>query len=228
MDTGGLSATERNWIFSRPHFDVLVDGKAHRVADAKSWRQKYDKPYIPQEAWDDNGVKYHMGSDRHNIRKYFWKFMMTKSQQMDMYARRSLAENNYDYTFNPNGFNEFENDAIVLRTFWESLVDYPNLWFGGSVSISANTNHKYLLSSSREAVAYVSSNTGAMNVNFPAQPLQINDSRLTNGTYRVDIIKPDRLADNGLLRRMSNVSVSNGALTVQLPTFRNDVVVHVY
>jgi hypothetical protein len=229
MDTGGLGSTERNWIFTRSYFDVLIDGKQHTVANAKSWRQKYDKPYIPQEAWDDNGTKYHMSSHRQNMRKYFWKFMMTKSQQMDLYARKSLAKGDYDYTFNPNGFNDFEDDARVLRTFWNSLVDYPNLWFGGSIAIATATNHKYLLSSSREAVAYVSSNTGAIDVEFPAQALQISGSRLADGQYTVDLINPRRFGtDQGLVKTIKNVAISGGALTVNLPKFRVDIVAHVY
>jgi hypothetical protein len=227
MDTGGLSSTERNWIFTRSYFDLLIYGKQHTVANAKSWRQKYDKPYIPQEAWDDNGTKHYLGSHRQDIRKYFWKFLMAKCQQIDFYSYLSVQNSNYN--FDPRGRNGFEDDARVLRTFWNSLVDYPNLWFGGSISIATATNHKYLLSSSREAVAYVSSNTGALDVEFPAQSLQISGSRLTNGQYTVDLINPRRFGtDQGLVKTIKNVAVSSGALTVNLPKFRVDLVAHIY
>jgi hypothetical protein len=229
MDTGGLSSTQRNWIFTRPWFDVLIDGKVHKVANAKSWRQKYDKPYIPQEAWDDNSRKYSYGitDGRIHMRKYFWKFMMTKSQQLDVYTWIANRDpRRFDY--NPNGHNAFENDARVLRAFWRTLVDYPNLWFKGSISPSLDTNHRYVLSSDREAVAYISSRTGQQGRTFSAGAIQISGTTLSNGTYRVDIVKPDKHTDGGLLKRISNVRVNNGALTVQIPTFKDDVVVHVY
>jgi hypothetical protein len=228
MDAGGLSATQLNWIFSRPYFNIVIDGKKHTVANARSWQQKYDKPYVPQEAWDDDGTKYYMGSHRQNIRKYFWKFMLARAQQMDLYSWLRNGDPRL-FNYDPRGHNDFEDDARVLRTFWESLVDYPNLGFGGSISITTATNHKYLLSSSREAVAYVSSNTGALDVKFPAQPLQISGSKLNNGQYTVDIIKPRRRStDHGVVRTIKNVQVNAGALTVSLPAFTNDIVVHVY
>ena len=44
----------------------------------------------------------------------------------------------------------------------------------------------------------------------------------------MDIIKPDKHSDGGLLKRISNVSVNAGGLTVNLPAFKDDIVVHVY
>jgi hypothetical protein len=229
MDAGGLSSTQRNWLFTHRHFDVLIDGKQHTVANAKSWRQKYDRPYIPQEAWDDNGRKYSYGitDGRVHMRKYFWKFMMTKSQQMDVYTWLK-DQDPRRYNYDPRGHNAFENDARVLRAFWNSLVDYPNLWFKGSISTSLDTGHRYVLSSSREAVAYASSQTGQQNRSYSSSTIQIKGTALLNGKYRVDIIKPDKHSDGGLLKRISNVSVNAGGLTVNLPAFKDDIVVHVY
>jgi hypothetical protein len=228
MDTGGLSSAQRNWIFSRPYFDVLIYGKQHTVKNATAWRKQYDKPYIGQEAWDDNGKKYSYGikGDRVKLRKYFWKFMMAKCQQMDVYTwLRNQDPREFDY--NPRGHNGFEKDALVLQAFWARLGDYPNLWFEGQISPSLGTNHRYVLSSNREAVAYISSNTGQQNKSFKAASVKITKSALQNGKYTVDIIKPDKPSNDGLLQRITNVAVSNGTLTVKLPAFKDDIVVHV-
>ena len=89
MDAGGLNRWQRNWIFSRPYFDLLIYGKFHQVKNAINWRVQYKKPYIPQESWDENRVKYSYRIPSHRIhtRKYMWKFMMAKCQQIDLYMK---------------------------------------------------------------------------------------------------------------------------------------------
>jgi hypothetical protein len=68
-----------------------------------------------------------------------------------------------------------------------------------------------------------------MEVEFPAQALQISGSRLADGQYTVDLINPRRFGtDQGLVKTIKNVAVSGGALTVNLPKFRVDIVAHVY
>lgn len=229
MDSGGLNSSQRHWIFTRPYFDVLIYGKMHTVKNATAWRKQYDKPYIGQEAWDDNGRKYSYGikGDRIKMRKYIWKFMLAKCQQMDVYSwLRARDPREFDY--NPRGHNPFEKDALVLQSFWQSLHDYPNLWFKGTISPTLGANHRYVLSSAREAVAYVSSNTGQQNRTFKAASIKISGSSLANGKYTVDIVKPDQQSKDGLLQRIRNVAVNKGALTVKLPKFTDDIVVHVY
>lgn len=265
MDTGGLNTAQREWIFTRPYFDLLIYGKQHTVENAIDWRIQYQKPYIPQESWDDNGSKwsYRCPNHRVHLRKYFWKFLMTKSQQLDCYIfplgyRRTktvarwlsewpvvnrwlfrwpivkcymtLQSNNdaksvvnppdYPHNYNPNGWNKFEDDAIVLARFWDSLVDYPNLWFSGSVK-SGPGAHRYVLSSEEEAVAYCSSATNQDGVKFAAATLELKALSLTNGTYIVEIIKPDR----GVVDRKS-VTVKGGSASVDLPAFVDDLAVH--
>jgi hypothetical protein len=152
--------------------------------------------------------------------------MMAKCQQMDVYTwLRNQDPREFDY--NPRGHNGFEKDALVLQAFWARLGDYPNLWFEGQISPSLGTNHRYVLSSNREAVAYISSNTGQQNKSFKAASVKITKSALQNGKYTVDIIKPDKPSNDGLLQRITNVAVSNGTLTVKLPAFKDDIVVHV-
>jgi len=229
MDTGGLSVAQRSWIFTRPYFDILIYGKKHTVANAVNWRRKYCKPYIPQESWDDNGQKYSYihPEQRVHSRKYMWKFMMAKCQQMDLYMKPRIgfsSENlpEFPHNYNPNGRNKFEEDALVLRAFWESLTDYPNLWFNGEIE-SGPAKHRYVLSSKKEAIAYCSSATAKEKVKFDGRLLKLKDLSLSDGNYTADIIKPDK----GILKTQ-NVAVKGGSVSLKLPAFVDDIAVHIY
>jgi hypothetical protein len=59
--------------------------------------------------------------------------------------------------------NLLEDDARMLRALWQRLADYPILWFGGFVAPAMwlDANHEYLLSSSKEALAHISSPAGS-------------------------------------------------------------------
>jgi hypothetical protein len=229
MDTGGLSEAQRGWIFSRRYFNLLIYGKRHTVANAQTWRTKYKKPYIPQESWDDNGQKYSYihPEQRVHTRKYMWKFLMARCQQMDLYMkpRTGLPTDNlpkFPHHYNPNGRNPFENDALVLRVFWDGLTDYPNLWFNGSVE-SGPGSHRYVLCSEKEVVVYCSSATNKEGVFFASESLKLKNLRLSEGIYRTRIIKPDKgTFDEGSL------TVRGGAASILLPEFVDDIVVHLY
>ncbi len=229
MEAGGLSEAERDWIFSRPYFDLLIYGKKHTIDNAKQWRIKYKKPYIPQESWDDNGQKYSYihPEQRIDTRKYMWKFMMAKCQQMDLYMKPRIgfsSENlpEFPHDYNPNGRNQFEDDANVLRAFWDSLRDYPKLWFNGNIE-SGPGNHKYVLSSSDEAVIYCSSATGKTSVRFESQLLSVKNLSLPDGKYSADIIKPD----TGIIDSFA-LMVKDGEISIQLPVFVDDIAMHIY
>jgi hypothetical protein len=230
MDTGGLSEEQRDWIFTRPYFDLLIYGWRHTVGNAVGWRIKYKKPYIPQESWDDNGFKwsYYHPNHRVHLRKYLWKSMMAKSQQLDCYVKRQLNRQakgavsppRYPHNYNPNGWNKFEDDAVILARFWDSLVDYPNLWFNGSIESGPGT-HRYVLSSEEEAVAYCSSSTNQEEVKFEAATLKLKGLSLANGAYTVEIIRPDL----GVVDKKS-ITAKDGSASVELPAFVDDLAVH--
>lgn len=231
MDTGGFSEAQRDWIFSRDYFDLLIYGKKHTVSNAKQWRTKYKKPYIPQESWDDDGTKYSYRCPNQRVatRKYMWKFMMAKCQQLDLYMKPRLAsqakgaENppGHDHNYDPRGWNKFEDDALVLRKLWESLTDYPELWFEGAVTAGPGS-HRYVLSSKAEAIAYCSSATGKERVRYSSEVLQLEDLALDDGMYSVDIIRPDGRIGAGRTRL-----VKGGVLSIKLPIFIDDIAVHI-
>lgn len=232
MDAGGLSESQRQWIFTRPYFDLLIYGKKHTVANARNWRVKYKKPYIPQESWDDDGTKYsyRCPNQRVAIRKYVWKFMMAKCQQLDLYMKPRLASQakgavnppGHDHNYDPRGWNKFEDDAKILAAFWKQLTDYPNLWFGAEVDHGPGS-HRYVLSSKTEAVIYCSSATAREGVVFKSDTLKLMGLRLSNGAYKADIVRPD----TGVISTHT-VDVKDGRISIRLPSFTDDIAVHVY
>jgi len=235
MDSGGFNAaghrrvpksgTQVDWIATRPYFDVVIFGKRHFYKNTRDWRIHYRKPYIGQEISDDNGKKYSYGktADRHHTRKYMWKFMMAKAQQMDLYywPGYSIWPSKYWLiNYDPNGYNRFEDDAMILRQFWNQLMDYPNLWFQGHVETGPGS-HRYVLSSSKEALVYLSSATGQENVNYDSQLLELRNLALSDGAVQVSIVDPKI----GILDKYS-ATISEGNVNLLLPAFTDDIAVH--
>ncbi|MFQ5930620.1 MAG: hypothetical protein ACE5MK_13070 [Acidobacteriota bacterium] len=231
MDAGGLQSSQREWIFTRPYFNLLIYGKRHHFDQAVKWRITYRKPYIPQESWDDDGIKYSYihPEQRVHSRKYMWKFLMAKCQQMDLYMKRrpgfsSQGLPRFPHNYDPRGRNPFEDDAVVLRKFWEGLVDYPNLWFTGKVEAGTDAQ-RYLLSSPREALLYLCSATGKEGVAFGPQRVKLTDLPLAGRSdYTIDIIDPKA---NGV-KRSYQKSIEAGKIEIDLPPFVDDMAVHIH
>ena len=72
-------------------------------------------------------------------------------------------------------------------------------------------------------MAYISSDTGEQSVNFESQTLRLNELVLTDGNYNADIIQPDL----GVVAH-SIVTVQDGVVSVGLPSFTDDIAVHIY
>ena len=51
------------------------------------------------------------------MRKYYWKFMMAKCQQLDFYTKGEKDGFGYFVNYNPEGINAFEETAPLLRNF---------------------------------------------------------------------------------------------------------------
>lgn len=224
FDTGGFPEDEQDWIYSHPVFDVIIYGKRHTVGQAVGWRRHYRKPYIPQEGWDDNKVKYRLDqSDNHvHMRKYYWKFTMAKCQQLDFYTKSDKDGFGYFVNFPPEGVNAFENVAPVLRTFWDALVGYGSLGFDGEI-LSGPGSHRYVLSSDKEAVCYCSSPTGDEGVAYDTQSLDVSGLATSDGEFIAEIYDPS----NGVIETKSTL-VSAGGTTLTLPEFTDDIAIHIH
>ena len=220
LDGGPFTYEQRDWLFCQPFIDVLIYGKSHDVTKAREWRLAYRKPYIPQESWDDNGSKWSYRVTNHavHLRKYFWKFMMAKCQQLDFYVKpRSSSQAQFaenppgpPHVYDPNGWSTFEDDAKVLRAFWQRLEHYPDLLFAGRVTEGPGA-HQLVLSGEQEAVVYLSSPAGEQAVQYEEQTLHVSDAALLNGTYTADIFSPTQ----GLLSQQTiKANISNFELTM--------------
>ncbi len=229
--SGGFPQAEIDWVFTRPYFDVLIFGNCHHTANAREWRKRYKKPYLPQESTDDMGYKwsYRIPEARTHLRKYCWKMMMVKCQQIDFYIkglRRGLPfeeKPGFQHNYDPRGWNEFEGDAARLREFFDGLVDYAALDFKGHFFISP-IGHNLVLSSDREVVAYVSSPTGIAGFAYSPRGAQIRlaDLPLADGEYHAAFFDPKSGPAGARAIR-----VKDGTTNFRTPDFVDDLVVHI-
>ena len=151
--------------------------------------------------------------------------MMAKCQQMDIYSKpldNDPKDADLEHNYNPDGRTRLEDDALVLRELWNQLTDYANLDFEGQVR-SGPGKHRFVLSSDREALVYLSSDTGKQGVNFAETSLALRGLALAEGTYKADIIRPDTGTDATV-----TVTVNNGRAAIALPAFTDDLAVHIF
>ena len=223
--------SEMDWVFSRPYFDALIGGNHHHTGNIKEWIKKYKKPYIAQESRDDSGQSwsYRITEMRTQLRKYCWKLMMAKCQQIDIYAKnihnllpaeeRTGPPHNYD----PNGWNEFEDDAVRLREFFDSIIDYGALDYKGYFWIST-VGVNLVLSSPIEIIAYISSPTGMEGMEFEPNGAHVflHDLPFPDGQYTAKFFDP-KSGPAGTRQ----VSIKNGEMRTRTPVFVDDIVVHI-
>ena len=228
---GGFPRSEIEWVFTRPYFDILVFGNCHHTGNAREWRLKYKKPYIPQESTDDAGYKwsYRAPEMRTHLRKYLWKMMMVKCQQMDFYVKglrkgfpvveRPGPPHNYD----PRGWSQFEEDALRLREFFDRIRDYSKLDFRGHFFISP-IGHNLVLASSQEVIAYVSSPTGIEGYHYGPRGAQIRlaDLPLADGQYRAEFFDPKSGSAGARMIR-----VRGGTTNFRTPPFVDDYAIRI-
>jgi len=225
------AGSEMDWVFTRPYFDIMVYGNQHHAGNAREWLRHYRKPYIAQESRDDVGYawSYRVPEMRHHLRKYLWKLMMVKCQQMDIYIkglRKGFPAEDlpgYAHNYDPNGWNAFEDDALRLRAFFNSIDDYPSLEFEGHFFI-APVGHNLVLSSSKEVIAWVCSPTGIEGVAYAPRDAQFRlaDLPLADGQYKALFFDP-KLGPTG----SRTVRVRKGTVNFRTPDFVDDYVVRI-
>ncbi len=226
---------QEDWNFSNPRFQLMVKGnsvesKVPTAEEVEAYREKYKKPFIIEEgsADDDEGGKIKFVSmydtDRAIIRKFVWKWMMNRTQMIDLYGPSYNTPGDVIVDYDPNGQNPFEKDALVLRKFWNNLRDYPNLDTQGTITDGPGFRKK-VLSSKDEAIAYMASKMGEIGAEYKGSTMKLSDLSLADGKYVMEIWKP--IAGEGLIKT-GTVKVKNGAATVKLPSFTDDIAVHIY
>lgn len=229
----------RDWLYGHGRFNMMIQGKNHdpfydTAAKAIELRQRFNKPYCPQESLDPPGVvhipdikhkntlTYFESGQRNHIRKYVWRWFMAKSQVIDIYQKGLSQKDAVPERYNPWGHNLFEKDALVLREFWNHLSDYPSLSTKGSV-VNSLAAINMALSSENEAILYCSSSPGVENETFESTKLEAAGLALTDGEYVLEFWHPRASGDksNGV-----TIEVAAGSTTFQLPEFTDDIVVY--
>ena len=154
---------------------------------------------------------------------------MVKCQQMDIYCKGVRkwfpAEDkpglplNYD----PNRWNKFEDDALLLRQFFNQIVSYSELNFKGHFFISP-LGHNLVLSSQKEIIAYISSPTGIEGYRYEPQGVQIRlaDLPFSDGEYTANFFDPK----SGPVGSR-NIRIRNGTTNFRAPDFTDDYAIHI-
>lgn len=225
--------SEMDWIFSHSIFDVIISGNHHHVGNIKEWTKKYKKPYIAQESNDDSGQRwsYRRPETRTHTRKYVWKLMMAKCQQIDIYSKPITSLHNYEdhkgphHNYNPNNWNGFEDDALILRTFFENIIDYGKLEFKGYFFISS-PGHNLVLSSPKEILVYISSPTGMNNIVYSkpkgGAKIWLCELPFPDGEYVAKFTDP-KLGQAG----SKKISIIDGTTFFWTPEFVDDFAIHI-
>ena len=155
--------------------------------------------------------------------------MMAKCQQVDIYAKPQITllpvqeisehSNNYD----PNGWNEFENDAILLREFFDGILDYGALEYKGYFWIST-VGVNLVLSSDKEILAYVSSPTGLENMEFINNGAHVflQDLPFPDGRYEASFFDPKSGPAGSRM-----ITIRKGETRFRTPIFTDDMAVHI-
>lgn len=238
LDMDFTPESERRWVYGYDGFDIMIKGNNNddfytTAADALRLRQEFRKPFCPQECCDppalvhtpgavhENILNYHRPESRNHLRKYVWSWVMAKSQLIDIYQKGQVGDEKIE-NYEPDGHNPFENDALVLREFWDSLVDYPGLQATSSL-VKGPGEVQMVLSSLREAVVYQSSEVGTEGVQFDASTLTASGLRLDDGNYPVQIVRPAAQVEP---LEAGCVSAGGGIVQVELPEFVDDIAVH--
>ncbi|MBD3267246.1 hypothetical protein GF373_11315 [bacterium] len=149
---------------------------------------------------------------------------MAKSQLIDIYQKGLSKKDEERERYEPNGHNKFEKDALIIREFWNQLIDYPNLDFQGDISKGPG-QVQMVLSSPKEAVVYLSSKPGVEKKRFPAQSIQLESLKLKDGEYTYELWKPS--SPGGILKNGS-CKTNDSKVKIELPDFVDDILIHLH
>ena len=71
----------------------------------------------------------------------------------------------------------------------------------------------------------MASEMGQIGIKYDVQMMRLTDIALTDGSYRIDIWKPE--ASGGLVIT-DECLVKDGSVSIRLPSFTDDLAVHLY
>jgi len=229
----------RDWLYRHERFNIMIQGKNHdpfydTASEAIELREKFKKPYCPQESLDPPGVvhipdikhknslTYFESGQRNHIRKYVWRWFMAKSQVIDIYQKGLSKKDDERERYDPWGHNGFEKDALVLRKFWDHLADYPGLVPRGEI-INSQAPVNMVLSSSNEAVLYCSSSPGVEGITYGNNEIAVSDLNLRSGMYDLEFWRP---VAPGNMSQEGKIKVTNGRSRIKFLDFTDDIIAY--
>jgi len=201
-----------DYLLRHPRMELII---AHGDDVWHDWTG-YRKPVVIVNSADGRGLRYADPSmtDRFpRFRKLHWRALLSRAQGLGDYQKEWKAQ--------PGSFPEFDRDAQLLRAFFDSLVDYPNLLPHNDCIVSAPGAEKYCLASQREAVAYLESGPATAGVEYGPSQLVLQDLPLWGGEAKVTILSPT----SGAVAEVSQ-TLTDGRLQIQLPAFTDDLAIH--
>ena len=146
--------------------------------------------------------------------------MYAKPQKTLLKVEESTENsNNYDR----NGWNQFENDAVLLREFFNNIHDYGALEFKGYFWIST-VGVNLVLSSDKEILAYISSPTGLENMEFVPNGAHVflHDLPFPDGRYKATFYDPKSGPAGSRM-----ITIEKGETRFRTPVFTDDMALQI-
>ncbi len=213
------------YVLSHPRMELIIceGSEGHVVKDltagerkpiredlATVYRKRYQKPII-----STNSPSYSIDENPDALRLYQWYSMMVKVQGVGVYAKT------YPLDFENANVKQYARQSLILMEFFETLQDYISLK-PDAVQISKGPG-KYCMNfvSDKEFVVYL--HTGEYGKSLDeGEVLVMNDLPWDSGEYSVTFLHPV----NGK-KECQNVVIDNGRLSVELPAFYEDLIIHI-
>jgi len=202
---------DKDYLLGHPRLELAIIHGNHVWRDWTS----FTRPVVIVNSNDGQALLYAAGDEDRfpRFRKLHWRALMSRVQGIGDYQK--------EWRTKPGSFPQFDRDARLLRRFFDSLVDFPNLLPRPGCLDSAPGGASYCLASRREAVVYCESGPRTAGVEYPATELRLKDVPLRGRIVRVTMYSPA----TGPLRE-SEAALRNGALDLSLPAFTDDLAVH--
>ncbi len=201
-----------DYLMTHPRMDLIIAHGNHLWHD---WT-RYRKPVVIVNSNDGRYLGYADESqpDRFaRFRKLHWRALLARAQGLGDYQK--------NWRVQPGSFPQFDRDARLLRAFFNSLLDYPNLLPHNECIGSAPGAEKYCLASSREAIIYMASGPRSASVAYGPGTLVLGNLPLAGRRVHVMVYSPT----TGPLSR-STQALAAGTLKIELPAFTDDLAVH--
>jgi hypothetical protein len=149
------------------------------------------------------------------FRRARWRSLLSRAQGVGDYQKDWRKTK-------PGTVPQFDRDARLLRSFFETLTDYPNMLPRKDSIVSAPGQEKYCLASNKEALVYMESGRFDSEVKYPAGKLELKSLPLQGNEVEVTIYN----SGDGIVSK-NRRQLSDGRIEIDLPEFTDDLAVRI-